>query len=232
LIDMLPDLDGTVLTADALHTIMVNCERIVVEKKGDFLFAVKGNTPELKQSIEKALDRKGAPVERAETLDCEHGRIEARTIEVVPTPPGNTGWPNTFAACRVTRDAEHMRRGEVVKTTHEQALYVGSFATTTYSPEEILGLTRGHWAGIENGLHHPKDRSMDEDRNRASAKGIGRVMSCLRSWSALILRRTRETKDVLYQRFSRKPHLLLRLLACRTLDEWERTCRPYKLKHV
>ena len=37
---------------------------------------------------------------------------------------------------------------------------------------------------------------MDEDRNRASAKGIGRVMSCLRSWSALILRRTKETKDV------------------------------------
>ena len=74
------------------------------------------------------------------------------------------------------------------------------------------------------------ERSMDEDRNRASPKGIGRVMTCLRSWSAIILGRTRETKDVLYQRLSRKPQLLLKLLACRTLDEWERTCKPYTLK--
>ena len=57
-------------------------------------------------------------------------------------------------------------------------------------------------------------------------------MSCLRSWSALILRRAKETKDVLYQRFSRKPHLLLKLLTCRSLNEWERTCSPYKLKLV
>ncbi len=223
-------MDGTVLTADALHTIMVNCEKIVVGKKGDFLFAVGGNTPKLKQSIERALDRKGAPIGRAETLDSEHGRIEARAIEVVPISPGQTGWPHTFTACRVTRGTEHMRRGEVVKTARGQGLYVGSFATTTHSPEKILGLVRGHWGGIENGLHHPKDRSMDEDRNRASAKGIGRVMTCLRSWSALILRRTAETKDVLRQRFARKPHLLLGLLACRSLDEWERTCKPYKLK--
>ena len=137
LIDMLPDLDGTVITADALHTIMVNCERIVIEKKGDFLFAVKRNTAGLKQSIKKALKRKGAPVGRAETLDSEHGRIEARAIEVVPISPGKTGWPHTFTACRVTRDTEHMRRAEVVKTSHEKALYVGSFAATTYSPYKL-----------------------------------------------------------------------------------------------
>ena len=115
-----------------------------------------------------------------------------------------------------------------MKTTREQVLYVGSFAPTSRTPDKILELTRGHWS-IENCLHHPKDRSMNEDRNRASVRGIGQVMCCLRSISALVLGRAKESTRVLKRRFSRKTHLILGLISCGSLAEWERRYKPYEL---
>jgi len=67
----------------------------------------------------------------------------------------------------------------------------------------VLKLVRGHW-GIENRLHHRKDRSMDEDRCRSSAAKTGRVMCCLRSIAALVLGRANESLSVVQRRFCRK----------------------------
>ena len=107
-------------------------------------------------------------------------------------------------------------------------MYVASFPVDKYPPEKVLAFTRGHW-GIENSLHHRKDRSMDEDRNRASASKSGRTMCYLRSVSALIFNRSKESLSVIQRRISRHTHLLIRLLSCRSLNEWERCCKPYKL---
>jgi len=196
---------GCVFTFDALHAVKKTFEQTVIEKQADYLVCIKGNAAGLHRQLEKALDKKGAPVGRARTVDGEHGRIEIREIEVVPISPIKTDWPHTHVACRVTRDTETMRRGEVVKTSHEQVLYVGSFAPTIHTPEKILGLTRGHWS-IENCLHHRKDRSMNEDRNRASVRGIGQVMCCLHSITALVLGRAKESMRVREQRY--KPYKL------------------------
>ena len=147
---------------------------------------------------------------------------------MVPTSPIDTNWPHTHVACRITRDRETMRRGQVVTRSHEEALYVGSFAATTFTPEKVLDLARAHWS-IENCLHHRKDRSMDEDRNRASERGIGRLMCCVRSLAAQILGRAKESLSVVQRRLSGKAHLAMRLLFCNSLEDWERTCKPYKL---
>ena len=70
---------------------------------------------------------------------------------------------------------------------------------------------------------------MDEDRCRSAAHKTGRVMCCLRSIVALVLGRAKESLSVVQRRFSKKTHLILGLLSCSNLDEWERRYKPYKL---
>lgn len=227
LLDRLTDIDGTVVTLDALHARRTGMEKIVVEKNADYLIQVKDNTPVLAESIQRALQRKRNQLQSAESFDCEHGRIEERDLEMVPLSPIETDWPHTNVACRVERDRQLLRRGEVVEHTHDVSYYVGSFPVSSRQPEQVLQQIRGHW-GIENELHHPKDRSMDEDRCRASESGIGRVVACLRGFLAQLSRRTKESLGVLKCRFARKPHLLIKLLSSPNLADWERRCTPYK----
>lgn len=219
-------LPGCLLTFDALHAVRRTFEMTVVDGHADFLVCVKGNAEDLRRSAERILRQRAGEVQRARTVDKGHGRIDSRQLEMVATTPVETGWPHTHVVCRVTRQREVRRRGQTVGTSCEQAYYVGSFAANRYTPEQVLGLIRGHWS-IENGLHHRKDRSMDEDRKRTSGKGYGRVMCCIRSVVALVLGRARESFSVVQRRLSSKVHMLLGLLSCRNVQHWEQLCEPY-----
>ena len=225
--DRLGDIDGTVVTFDALHTNRKRMETVVVEKRADCLMQVKDNTPALQESLSRAFEKKSRQRRIARDLGYGHGRIETRVLEMIPVSPSETQWPHTHVACRVERRVEKLRRGEVVERTRDQSIYVGSFSFETYTPEQVQQFIRGHWS-IENQLHHVKDRSMDEDRCRASETGIGRVISCIRGLVALISRRTKESLAVIRRRFAGKPHLLIKLLASPTLASWEKRCCPYK----
>lgn len=216
------------MTFDALHAVRETLEKTVAGSRADYLVCVKGNTPGLRRSLERSLLRRSGEVRRARTVEKGHGRIEIREIEMAPTSPVETGWPHTHVVCRVTRDRETVRRGQAVSRSREQVYVVGSFPANSRTPEEVLKLTRGHW-NIENGLHHRKDRSMDEDRNRAGGRGIGRVMTCMRSLAALVVGRSTQSASEVQRRLSTKINLVLRLLFCRSLAEWERSYRPYKL---
>ena len=219
---------GCVLTFDALHAVKETIEKVVVDRRADVLICVKDNASDLRRRVEKHLNRHKKTALRAETVDHAHGRIEKRSVEMASILPCQTAWPHTHTACRITRERQLIRKGKRVETSHEQVIYVGSFAVDVHSPGNVLGLSRGHW-GIENGLHHRKDRSMDEDRCRSSAHKTGRVMCCLRSIVALVLGRAKESLSVVQRRFSKKTHLILGLLSCSSLDEWERRYKPYKL---
>ena len=224
----MPGIDGAVITQDALHARRAGMEKIVVAKNADYLIQVKQNAPALEQSLKRALNLKHNEVQTAEDFGYEHGRIELRKLEMVPLSPVETGWPHTHTACRVERDRQLLRRGDVAEHSHERSYYVGSFPVTSRTPEEVLQLTRGHW-GIENELHHPKDRSMDEDRCRASESGIGRTISCIRGLVAQLSRRTKESLGVIRCRFARRPQLLIKLLFSPSLAHWEQRYHPYKM---
>lgn len=224
----MPEMPGCVLTLDALHNVKQTFEE-VVDKHADFLVCVKENASDLRRRIEKHLNRRSKTLLRAETEDNAHGRYERRSLEMAPLLPWQTGWPHTHVACRITRERRQLRRGKTVQQSLEHFYYVGSFAADRYSPEEVLSLIRGHWS-IENGLHHRKDRSMDEDRCRAAADKTGRVMCCLRSIAAMIFGRAAESLSVVQRRLSKKTHILLGLFSCTSLGEWEKKFKPYKLK--
>lgn len=227
LIDSLPPLPGCVCTFDALHANHATMEKTVVGVGADFLIQVKGNAACLEACLARHFHLHAEQIQTAETGEKGHGRLERRHLEMLPITPLDTGWPHTFTACRVTRERQQLRRGQIVADSREQSLYIASFAASSRTPEQVLQLVRGHWS-IENGLHHRKDRSMDEDRCRASARGCGRVMCCIRSFTTLIIRRSKETASVVRRRFSRQTHLPLALLGCDSIEQWELTRRPYK----
>ena len=54
------DVEGMVITADALHTQRETASQIVEGNKADYVFTVKGNQPTLLEEVELASASKGA----------------------------------------------------------------------------------------------------------------------------------------------------------------------------
>ena len=229
IISRIPESSGCVITFDAAHTNRKTAIQVVGKKDLDYMMQVKGNTPDLEEFIKRKLAR--SPNGQTVTVNsCGHGRIETRTLEIIPTTPAEANWPHAHTICRVTRSREVLRGGKVIDSNNgTQSLYVASFPSARYSPQEVLQLSRGHWH-IENGLHHRKDRSMDEDRNRAVGRGYGRIVCALRSVIAGIFGRAREDLKVIYRRLSAKPGLLVKLLFSSSLNDWEKRYSPYSLR--
>src|SRR5260370_2511872 len=87
LLDMLA-IEGAVVTIDAM-----GCQRDiaqkVLDKKADYILALKGNQGTLREDVElfaaeqKANGFKDTKITRHETVDGDHGRIETRTYTVI-----------------------------------------------------------------------------------------------------------------------------------------------------
>jgi predicted transposase YbfD/YdcC len=90
-IPKLPDLlqiEGAIVTIDAMGC-QRDMARKIVDKKADYILALKGNQGSLRADAELFADEQIArgfadtAVSRAQTVDGEHGRIEPRTLTVM-----------------------------------------------------------------------------------------------------------------------------------------------------
>lgn len=81
---------------------------------------------------------------------------------------------------RIQRVVDTVRKGKVIKHTEDTAYFVTSFLSEEASPDVLLELTRDHWT-IENGQHHRRDRTQDEDRCTVRETNSARVLSLFRS---------------------------------------------------
>lgn len=66
--------------------------------------------------------------------------------------------------------------------------YATSLPTHQIGPEKLRDLARGHW-GIENRLHHVKDRTWHEDRHWLKNPKAAFVMTYLRSLAVGLFQR-------------------------------------------
>ena len=81
-------IEGAIVTIDAM-----GCQRdisqTIIDKKADYILALKGNQGTLKDDVklfvdeQKAVDFKDTKVSRDKTVDGDHGRIETREITVI-----------------------------------------------------------------------------------------------------------------------------------------------------
>ncbi|MGC9215178.1 ISAs1 family transposase [Acidithiobacillus sp.] len=182
--NLLQDLDiqGTTVTADALHTQRETAKFLIEEKKAHHLFtAVKGNQKSLRDEL-TCLDWRNSPLQ-AETCDTAHGRLELRNIYVATRTA--LDFPHLGQTFIIIRTTVHEKTG---KERTESFFGMTSLSVAQAGPEELLALTRGHWE-IENRCHHVRDTTFDEDRSQIRRRNGPRVMATLRNFAMGLLRR-------------------------------------------
>ena len=69
----------------------------------------------------------------------------------------------------------------------EVRYYAADLQRDQAGPQRLAEIIRGHW-GIENKLHHPKDRTWLEDRHWVKNKRTGGVVTMLRSVACGLVR--------------------------------------------
>jgi predicted transposase YbfD/YdcC len=173
LLEPLP-LAGVVITADAMQTQREHARWLTEDKDAYWLVPVLGNQPGLYARLD-ALPWEGTPVAAAAT-EISRGRIETRTIRVLPAPQ-EPGFPYARQAILIERYVTVKKNGTWVMRNCEAVLYLTSLAAADASPEDLLARIRGHWT-VEH-LHWLRDVIWREDKSLIRTGNAPQVMSAL-----------------------------------------------------
>ena len=158
-------IEGAIVTIDAM-----GCQRDIaqkiVDKKADYVLALKGNQGTLREDVElfvaeqKAKGFADTRISRDETVDGDHGRIETRATTVIHDVAWlqeRHNWPGLKGVVMV----ESIREiGD--KIERETRFYITSLLllATCLGP-----IVRSHWA-VENSLHWVMDMIFRDDECR------------------------------------------------------------------
>ncbi len=176
------DLDGALVTADALHTQREHATFLVEDKRAHYLFQVKANQPTLLAQIQAIEDTAWSAA--FEETCRGHGRTEHRYVAVAEAPAG-VDFPYARSVVRVERDRADLADRMI---SEETSYYITSIEPTSATPERMGRHVRGHW-GIENKLHWVRDWAYDEDRHQMrGGTPAPRVLATLRNLAISLLR--------------------------------------------
>jgi predicted transposase YbfD/YdcC len=175
------DLEGSIVTADALH-----CTRAfagaVLERGGGYALVVKANRGPLFKSVTQQFTRSGKRSSTKQIERSTHDRSEARCATVIR----NTSlaelhrFPGIAAIGRIT-----LRRR--VRGQRADVPFVRYYVLSKYmSPKRLLQVARSHW-GIENRLHWVLDVHFSEDASRARKDNAPENLALLRKLAFNIL---------------------------------------------
>jgi predicted transposase YbfD/YdcC len=158
-------IEGAIVTIDAM-----GCQRDIaqqiLEKKADYVLALKGNQGTLREDVEvfaaeqKANGFKDTKVSRHQTVDGDHGRIETRTytaIHDVAWLQERHEWPGLRGVVMVESTREI---GD--KVEQETRFYITSLVWLAHQLGPVI---RAHWA-VENSLHWVMDMIFRDDECR------------------------------------------------------------------
>ena len=163
-------LKGRVVVGEAMFCQREVCDQ-VLDAEGDYLIAVKGNQPNLQRKIEleftaapaavspHAQQQRAAEQQTAHTVDQGHGRLEKRTMTTTTSLNNHVKWPGVKQVCRVVRERTKHGQREV-----ETAYDLSSLSRDRANAAPLLALVHDHWGAIENGVHHVRDTTFEEDR--------------------------------------------------------------------
>jgi predicted transposase YbfD/YdcC len=177
------DLQGKIITGDAMFA-QRELSRQVVEAGGDYVWSVKENQPGLRSDIEAlfeieegktALKAIANDLQRAETTDKQHGRLEQRRITTSGLLAGQSDWPGLEQVFKIEREVEEVATG---KKRSETVYGVSSLSDKQADAGRLLAIVRKHWM-IENGLHYRRDWSLREDYCRLRIGEAAQAMAVI-----------------------------------------------------
>ena len=158
------DVEGLIITADALHCQKLTAQTII-NKGGDYVLQVKENQKEIYKRLKEIFEnctseetQKEGRYEIFKTEERSHGREETRTCYVLNKLPKLGGhvneWKELKRVFSIVREVN--REG---KNTKEISYYLSS---KDDSAEKLLSYVRNHWK-IES-MHYILDVTYNEDR--------------------------------------------------------------------
>lgn len=169
-------LKGTITTMDAMGCQYALCNQIV-EQEGDYTVSLKGNQGALHDDVKTffELEKSSAHIERCETVEKDHGRIEKRQYGLI----GNVEWlrklhPNWDTIRAVGYVTSKRIIDDIVSEETRYFITSKAFGVTMFAD-----VVRSHW-GIENILHNFLDVALGEDRNRVRDRDAATNLSILR----------------------------------------------------
>ena len=148
------DLDGAVVTFDALHTVRANLDWLASQKKAHYIAVVKQNQPLLHARV-RALPWRQVPAGSV-TRDTGHGRTETRTLKAAHV--SRLDFPHARQAIKITRWRKDTATG---KASRETVYAVTSLTSADATAQDLARLVREHWS-IE-AHHHIRDVTFGED---------------------------------------------------------------------
>jgi predicted transposase YbfD/YdcC len=189
LLEMLA-IEGAIITINAM-----GCQRDiaqkVIDKKADYVLALKGNQSSLREDVElfateqKAKGFADTTVSQDTTIDGDHGRIETRTTTVIHDVSWlreRHAWPGLRAVVMV-----ESRREISGKTETETRFYITSLIMVA----ALLGpVVRSHWA-IENSLQWVLDMVFRDDECRVRTEHAPANFTTIKHMALNLLRRSR-----------------------------------------
>jgi len=164
LLDLLA-IEGTTITIDAMACRREIAQKIV-DKKADYVLALKGNQGTLRQDVEllvaeqQAVGFKDSEISREQTVDADHGRIETRTVTVIHNVDAIRklhNWPGLNTVVVVNSRTETANKIE-----EETRFYISSLLLVA---SLLAPIVRSHWA-TENSLHWVMDMLFRDDERR------------------------------------------------------------------
>ncbi|MGW3423595.1 ISAs1 family transposase [Streptomyces phaeochromogenes] len=177
------DLTGSVLTGDALHT--RHGHGACLRKRGAHCLAiVKKNHPGLYDRVRK-LPWAEIPLDH-HTRDKAHHRDEIRRLKVAAFR--HLGCPGARQAIQIVRWRRELSTG---KPTIERVYLIAGLDASDATPAELTAWIRGHW-GIENLLHHVRDRTFREDDSKVRTGHLPCTKASLRNLATSAFRQNGE----------------------------------------
>lgn len=186
------DLEGCIVTADALNT-QKKIAQAIVDAQADYILPVKENHKELLEDIKLLFDEaereafRGFDAEQQKTVDTNHGRLEVREYFLLDAENlfASAAWAGMKTIGKVIR-----RRNQGDKATVEEAYFISSLEMNVAL---FAKGARGHW-GVENGLHWSLDVIFREDESRYRADEGAVNLSAIRKISLDLLKQDISTK--------------------------------------
>lgn len=187
LLDLL-SLKGAIVTIDAM-----GCQRDIaakiLDKEADYLLGLKGNQGTLRDDVELLFSEQAErdfaelEIDRQQTVDADHGRLETRRIlatEDIDWLRERHPWAGLRSVVAVTA-----RRETADKTSTETRYFITSLPANA---EVIAKAVRDHW-GIENGLHWVMDMTFRDDECRIRKKNAPANFVAVKHMATNLLRK-------------------------------------------
>jgi predicted transposase YbfD/YdcC len=190
------EIKGAIITIDAMGC-QKKIAKTITDQKADYVLALKENQKTLENDVVEFFQQqlkesfRHSHVDRHQTLDKGHGRIERRTYystsDVDWLKQYHGDWSKLNSIGMV--ESQRTEKGE---TSTERRYYISSL------PEDaklLAKAVRGHW-GIENTLHWILDMVFREDECRVRKDHAPRNLGTIRHMGLNLIRKVKDKCSV------------------------------------